>query len=328
MNENKKKLYTHQRFFFMTLDPVHIGTGGYRLGRVDNTIVREKGTNLPKIPGTSLSGSTRSYAAMYYGKPEAAGRQHMKMEKDQKKNCPIIYTFGTATETGGGQAGKISISDAHIVFFPVHSMAGPVWVCTKDAVEQAGFELNSVSDGDEETALTSLSWDKESLNLGWLLLKVESGLNVTPPTDISSKKEWKAISGRIVLVSSKLFHQIVNSNLEVRTSVAINPETGAAEDKALFTYEAIPRAAWLWCDIIVDDYLINDKQSRIFPVERKFKDGKDNSGDSLEETWNRPLDVVRTGLKLIEYLGVGGMGTRGFGRMEIVSDWEVKENGS
>ncbi len=33
-----RKLYTHQRFAFMTLDPVHIGTGGYRLGRVDNTI--------------------------------------------------------------------------------------------------------------------------------------------------------------------------------------------------------------------------------------------------------------------------------------------------
>jgi CRISPR-associated protein Cmr4 len=49
-----RKLYTHQRFAFMTLDPVHIGTGGYRLGRVDNTIVREPGTNLPKIPGTSL----------------------------------------------------------------------------------------------------------------------------------------------------------------------------------------------------------------------------------------------------------------------------------
>ena len=78
-----RKLYTHQRFAFMTLDPVHIGTGGYRLGRVDNTIVREPGTNLPKIPGTSLMGAARSYSAMYYGKPEAAG-QHKKLKKDQK----------------------------------------------------------------------------------------------------------------------------------------------------------------------------------------------------------------------------------------------------
>src|SRR6184192_549101 len=103
----KKGLYTQQRFLFMTLDPVHIGAGGYRLGRVDMTITREPGTNLPKIPGTSIAGATRSYAAMRYGKPEAAG-QHRKLKekpKSQQKQCPILYTFGTATDTSeNGQA--------------------------------------------------------------------------------------------------------------------------------------------------------------------------------------------------------------------------------
>lgn len=46
-------LYTQQRYFFVALDPIHIGAGGYRLGRVDMTIVREPGTQLPKIPGTN-----------------------------------------------------------------------------------------------------------------------------------------------------------------------------------------------------------------------------------------------------------------------------------
>src|SRR5438309_9806358 len=96
-----QSLYTQQRLLFMTVDPVHIGAGGYRLGRVDMTIAREPGTNLPKIPGTSLAGAARSYAAMRYGKPEAAG-QHKKMKKG-KETCPIIYTFGTATDAGGGQ---------------------------------------------------------------------------------------------------------------------------------------------------------------------------------------------------------------------------------
>lgn len=45
--------YKRQRYLLMTTDPVHIGTGGYRLGRVDNSIVREPGTRIPKIPGTS-----------------------------------------------------------------------------------------------------------------------------------------------------------------------------------------------------------------------------------------------------------------------------------
>src|SRR5438270_1402746 len=94
-NATRRKIYTQKRLLFMTLDPVHVGTGGYRLGRVDMTIARESGTNLPKIPGTSLAGATRSYAAMSYGKPSAAGK-HDKF-RGHKKECPIIYTFGTAT---------------------------------------------------------------------------------------------------------------------------------------------------------------------------------------------------------------------------------------
>lgn len=34
-NGNTGDIYTQQRFLFMTLDPVHVGAGGYRLGRVD-----------------------------------------------------------------------------------------------------------------------------------------------------------------------------------------------------------------------------------------------------------------------------------------------------
>src|SRR6266566_6924431 len=96
-----RSLYTQQRLLFMTLDPVHIGAGGYRLGRVDMTIAREPGTNLPKIPGTSLAGAARSYAAMRYGKPDVAGQQkQFKKFEGKGVTCPIIYTFGTATDTG------------------------------------------------------------------------------------------------------------------------------------------------------------------------------------------------------------------------------------
>jgi len=308
-------LYTHQRFVFMTLDPVHIGTGGYRLGRVDNTIVREPGTYLPKIPGTSLMGAARSYSSMYYGKPEAAG-QHKMLKKDQKINCPIIYTFGTATEVGGGQAGKISIGDAQILLFPVHSMAGPVWVSTIEMLQSAGFKLDKQNVNDE-TAVTSLSWEKDNINLGWLMLKVTKGLTVDAPKEIKTN-EWDSIAKRIILVSQKLFSHIANNNLEVRTSVAINPETGTAEDKALFKYEALPRATFLWCDIIEDDY------SNSFPLtDKRYKNKKENEGELLNKSWKSPMDVVRTGFKLAEYLGVGGMSTRGFGRIKTIGDWEV-----
>jgi len=320
MSENKK-LYTHQRFILMSLDPVHIGAGGYRLGRVDNTIVRELGTNLPKIPGTSLAGAARSYAALRYGKPESAGLH--KNLKGNKNKCPIIYTFGTSTETGGGQRGKISIGDARILFFPIYSLEGPVWVGTKEILEDAGFQVKNVDTISDEDVFITLNSERTEINVGWLLLNIKKKLQIVPPDNISETGEWNAISERIVLITQKLFSQIVDSNLEVRTSVAINPETGAAEDKALFTYEAIPRTTWLWFDVIEDDYLGN------FPkTDKKFKNGNENAGEPLGDNWERPLDVAKSGLTLMEYLGIGGMGTRGFGRIRLICDWEVGENES
>lgn len=340
--------YTHQRFLFMTLDPVHIGAGGHRLGRVDMTIAREPGTNLPKIPGTSLAGAARSYAAMRYGKIDAAGQHKNKGLRAASKlsQCPIIYTFGTATEAAEGQAGTVSIGDAQILLFPVYSMAGPVWVSTPDLLKETwGTDcvalplVNGAAIGptDEGRVVTSLaSWTKEQLNLGWILLDATPGLTVTPSDSVASRSEWEACGNRIVLVTPKLFSQIVNSNLEVRTSVSIKPETGAAEQGALFTYEALPRATWLVCDVVKDDYpKLNgggfvETAAQCKVEVRKDAQGRDEKvytergGAALGETWTGPLDVVKSGFKLMELLGVGGMGTRGFGRMRVTADWEVR----
>lgn len=318
-------LYTQQRFIFMALDPVHIGTGQTRIGRVDNTIIRETGNNMPKIPGTSLMGAARSYASLVYDKPEAAG-QHKKLKIEDRKNCPIIYTFGTYTNGDAaerGQQGKISISDAQILFFPVYSIAGPVWVTTSEILKSINFAADIPSDSPDDIIYTSLDWSKNTLNLGWLHLPVKTGLIVTPVNELSSKNEWKTIEKRVVIASSRIFSQIVNSNLEVRTSVAINPETGTAEDGALFTYEAIPRTTWFWSDVVQDDYTDN------FPkTTRQFGNKGENSGDSLpnDTKWDNSLGVVISGFELMEFLGVGGMTTRGFGRMKKLADWELKVN--
>jgi CRISPR-associated protein Cmr4 len=305
----------------MALDPVHIGTGQTRIGRVDNTIVRETGTNIPKIPGTSLMGASRSYASLVYGKPEAAG-QHKKLKNEDRKNCPIIYTFGTYTNgdaAEGGQQGKISISDAQILFFPVYSMAGPVWVTTSEILKSVNLTADMPSDSPDDILYTSLDWPKKTLNLGWLHLPVKTGLIVTPLNELLSKNEWKTIETRIVIASSRIFSQIVNSNLEVRTSVAINPETGAAEDGALFTYEAIPRTTWFWSDVVQDDYMAK------FPkTTKQFSETGENSGEQLSDEWNSPLEVVKSGFELMQFLGVGGMTTRGFGRLKKLVDWGVE----
>jgi len=339
MNETPiTTIYRHKRHLLFAIDPVHVGTGGYRLGRVDLTIAREPGTNLPKIPGTSLSGAIRSYAAMQYNKIRCAG-QGQTISHCGSDSCPICYTFGFAKGADNGSAGTVSISDAHILFFPVYSMDGPVWVSTSVRLLEAGFNCNDKIPT-AETATTSLNdWSEPFLNLGWLLLPMENGLDVAPSGytfDSESQSLWDSLKDRIVLVTEKLFSQIINSNLEVRTSVSINQKTGAAEDRGLYTYEAIPRGSWLFFDAIEDDYRRNPDNTSMFPettkkckieVEDEKEIEKDNEGEGLPQKWGQPFDVLESGLELLQYLGVGGMGTRGFGRVRRAGFWKITNGG-
>jgi CRISPR-associated protein Cmr4 len=316
MTTETQTRYILHRYLLMTLDPLHIGTGGYRLGRVDLSILREPGTRLPKIPGTSLHGAARSYAAYLYETPEAAGQSQEKITHPEKN--PVCYTFGYIkgkNPDGSEQkaySGVVNVTDAHILLFPVHSVAGPVWVSTPQRLREAGFENvqpEAVPDGK-----IYLTWKHTGrLNLGWLMLDVAGQTTVTPPEVWKNDPRWTAVQNRIALVSDGIFSHIVNSNLEVRTSVSIDPRTGAAADGALFTYEALPRATFLTADVVLDEYQAENRP-RPFPVE------KTHTGQSLSEAWQGPLDVVQAGLKMMEFLGLGGMGTRGFGRIRIVGN--------
>jgi CRISPR-associated protein Cmr4 len=109
------------------------------------------------------------------------------------------------------------------------------------------------------------------------------------------------IRDQLVLVHSTIFSALVNDNVEVRTSVSIDPTTGAAEEGALFTFEALPRGTLLACDVVEENYRREEFESWPDP------------------SWERSLDVVDTGFRMAELLGFGGMGTRGFGRVLVLN---------
>jgi len=297
-------LYTRQRFILETIDPLHVGTGGTTLGRVDLSIVREPGTRLPKLPGTSLSGATRQYAAYQYGK-RRNGRLQCAGQKDHcgEAACPICYTFGTANEAGGGYSGVVSFGDALLLAFPVYSMAGPVWVTSPTALK--AFDVTVDPQGPGGVFGSGLQ-NRQHLNLGWLMVSRQGS------QDFSGLPLPATVTARLAAVADGLFSQVVNANLEVRTSVSIDPETGAAEDGALFTYEALPRATFLYTDLILNPY----RREAFTPLSERHPVEGQPARQALDRLWNTPLDVVRSGLALAEALGVGGMSTRGFGRIK------------
>jgi CRISPR-associated protein Cmr4 len=122
-------------------------------------------------------------------------------------------------------------------------------------------------------------------------------------------------------VSEKLFSFLVNRNLEVRTSVAINPVTGTSDEGKLFSYEALPRSTWLANEVVQDNYRELQKEGKFVAVHKTSRDHR------LANSWHSPLQVAQAGLRMMESLGVGGMGTRGFGRLKVVSGPECGGTG-
>jgi CRISPR-associated protein Cmr4 len=206
------KSYEPFRVIGMAVDPIHVGTGGERLGRVDLSIVRDPVTRVPKIPGSSLAGVCRTYAAMALDKyPGCAGQSgHCG-----QPNCPICTVFGFARGTGGGFAGLAAFSDAHVLLFPVATRKGPLWVTSPSALRLIGCQIND--------SLESVLYQKEGgqpLNLGWLLLEVKqhNGWQEKVKQLFCDKDPREYVGQNLGLLRDDLFTHVVNSNLEVRTS--------------------------------------------------------------------------------------------------------------
>jgi CRISPR-associated protein Cmr4 len=272
---------------------------------VDQSIVRDPVTRVPKIPGSSLAGVYRAYAAMAKDKyPDCAGQgQPDKQGKGGhcgKPECPICTVFGFARSAGGGFAGLAAFSDAQVLLFPVATCEGPVWITCPGAMRLVAGDFPDLEDH-----VIFRSQAGYALNLGWLLLQVKQYGNGQDPGPALNKLEIpEYIRQHLAAVSDKLFSHIVNSYLEVRTSVSINPETGAAEEGALFTYEALPRSTVLLWEV-------SSKNPAHFKV-------SDATVDAVKDTAG-VFNVVAAAHPYMECLGIGGMGTRGMGRLRVLS---------
>ena len=382
MNDTIVKDY---QIFAMTTDPVYIGTGGYTIGRVDNTIVRDPITKVPKIPGSSLAGIWRYYTVLetlnkikdkkptreailkesgntiidkiknwinnnsqnpnneweisketskwYFFEGNTllelncAGQDNTPQEelsnitaknKEDKTGhcgyCLVCKGFGFSKKDISWQ-GMLYFSDLNILFFPVFTRFGTKWITTNEIlnlyINSYNTESGNVNNTEVCVVLEKIEEREENgyINLGWIYLPYEvksKSINL----DKIKFGNFGLSSQDIVIVPENLFSQIVNSNLEVRTSVSIDPITGAAKEGALFTSEAIPRGTILYGNIRIFDKNsfsgIDDKLTPLPTVE------------SLE-------CALKESKHFFETLGIGGMTTRGFGRIKIEFNKDLEE---
>lgn len=333
--------------FTIATDPIYIGTGGYTIGRVDNTIVRDTITKIPKIPGSSLAGTWRYYVALKlqshfkdeykkdlakrdeksdsmeelfnepkdwmknfpgnrFARIKCAGQDEEPQKNlDESKSintghcghCIVCKSFGYSKKDKSWQ-GMVFFSDLNILFFPVYTRLGVKWITSERMLKEilkieillSGIDKIKTNDGNEKT-----------LNLGWVNLDVEGTHNITEENLKEIKSDNFDLKPKdIIVVSDSLISQIINSNLEVRTSVSIDPITGAAKEGALFTSEAIPRGTVFYGEIRVLD--------------------KNGLGDGNLPSKEWIFDALDDTKHYYETLGIGGMTTRGFGRMRVLSN--------
>jgi CRISPR-associated protein Cmr4 len=290
---------------------------------VDNTIVREPGSGLPKIPGSSVAGVARAYLAIKEGRylwkdgdkvRSCAGKGGEDgLEHCGEPNCAVCTAFGFSRK-GTSFQGLAMFTDAQVLLFPVASMLGPQWV-TSPRILAAVDALGDDEAGQWEAALRPSSGDyffwaaeataPERLNLGWIYLqKAQGQLPAKPRLKLRDGLRAAQAVSRLVMVHDDVLLPVVEDNLEVRTSVSIDPKTGTAAEGALFTAEAIPRGTIFWLEYAVlnkNNFQVPPRQQPI-TVDGLFA----KVGDAM--TW-------------MATLGVGGLNTRGMGRMRV-ENWE------
>jgi CRISPR-associated protein Cmr4 len=218
------------------LSPLHAGTG-QGVGVVDLPIAREKATNLPFLPGSSVKGVLR----------DACPDQHSR-----------VSIFGPEREQAHEHAGQAIFSDQRLLLLPVRSLAGTfAWVTSPFLLERfartardCGLAVSGIPslgdeglccsvDGQESVVLEELNLRpaREALTLGPTLAQQIFG----------GQPAWaEMLERRLCVVHDDVLDFLLLTATEVRARVSIEPETKIARDGQLWYEELLPSETVLY----------------------------------------------------------------------------------
>lgn len=99
---------------------LHIGgsDAGVEIGGVDKTVIRDKLTNRPYIPGSSLKGKMRSLLEKYHNKPINFPKNkpafHVCQSAEPYKTCQVCQVFGVSGEQEFATPTRLVVRDAFL----------------------------------------------------------------------------------------------------------------------------------------------------------------------------------------------------------------------
>jgi CRISPR-associated protein Cmr4 len=227
--------------FIHALSPLQAGTG-QGVGVIDLPIAREKATNIPYLPGSSVKGSLRD-----------------EFNDDENLRDKI---FGPEKIDGNnGYAGAIQFTDQTLLCLPVRSLAGTFAYVTSPYILK-----RLQRDANLTFTVPNISSDNKCVVAGNVLkiiptandicledldLVAEATLDTDWAKDLKSKiftdQPWQQhFADRFCIVSDNVFSFLLNTATEVTARIKLQDDTKTTQQGALWYEESLPTESILF----------------------------------------------------------------------------------
>lgn len=236
MNSHLVTLYTRT--------PLHVGCGT-SVDVVDLPIMRERITNFPVIPSTSLKGVLREAARQHFGDEKAATTRLLfgedrKLDSDNGEGGKVT-----------ANAGCVQIMEAKLLAFPVRSLAGCfAWITCPAALRRFQRDTGksfAIPDVARDQAIVANGSELIIQGQNKVVLE-EYALNtgneghgdvVAGLKDLVADSLWSdKLAKRLAILHDEDFQHFVSTCTEVVARIVINPETRTNTN--LFNQENVP----------------------------------------------------------------------------------------
>lgn len=231
--------------FLHALSPLHAGTG-QGVGVIDLPIAREKATNLPYTPGSTLKGVLRDNA----GDTNLASR-----------------VFGAAADKDDGleQAGSLQLSDARLLLLPVRSLTGTfAWVTSPFVLRRLARDVKDAGLSGAPVQTPQPQGDAAARVAAQGSVVVKPGnppkvfledldFTATPDAEVTAwatwlaplvfpdSPDWQAMLGpRLCVVHDDAFNFLLETAIEVTARIRLDEAKKTVAKGGLWYEEALP----------------------------------------------------------------------------------------
>ncbi|MBE3584336.1 MAG: type III-B CRISPR module RAMP protein Cmr4 [Limnochordaceae bacterium] len=256
VNVNGRTHASARMYWIHALTPLHVGSGR-GVSFIDLPIMREKVTDWPIIPGSSVKGVWRDYAEQRGADPAL-----------------IAAAFGLATDKDDDHAGSLAITDARIVLLPVRSVYGTFAYATSPLVLSRLARDMKTANGGNLPPLPAEVPDGMAITTNDNVLAVD-GRVFFEDLDFTSQASdiahsWAEHLGqilfgaeedrsfrdillkRLVIVSNSTFDFLCQQGTEINARIRIEDDKKTVAPGALWYEESLPAesvlAGVVWCE--------------------------------------------------------------------------------